>query len=208
MNNQIAYNSWAQIYDSMPNKTRDLEKKAFEYHTQNLQFTKALELGCGTGKNTVALSQKSKELYCLDFSEEMVKWAKEKNQFPHIHFLHRDLTLDWDLESKDFDFISCSLVLEHIQDLNFIFAQAARHTRDKAYFYLGEYHPFKQYEGKKARFETESGSHELECYPHHLSEYIQSGRKNGFVCVDLQEWFDRDDTLKTPRILSILFQKQ
>ena len=51
MNIKQAYNQWAGSYDSMENKTRDLEARALQYHTGNRQFDHILEAGCGTGKN-------------------------------------------------------------------------------------------------------------------------------------------------------------
>jgi hypothetical protein len=46
----------------------------------------------------------------------------------------------------------------------------------------------------------------LECYNHHISEFINAAEVNGFKMQALQEFFDSDNTL-VPRILSIVFQK-
>lgn len=50
---QQAYNSWAQQYDSNENKTRDLEARSLRETLAPLTFEHCLEIGCGTGKNTV-----------------------------------------------------------------------------------------------------------------------------------------------------------
>ena len=55
-----SYNSWALQYDTNSNRTRDVENIALRKVLSNIQFDKCLELGCGTGKNTVWLIDKLK----------------------------------------------------------------------------------------------------------------------------------------------------
>jgi len=73
--------------------------------------------------------------------------------------------------------------------------------------YIGELHPYKQYAGTKARFETENGLQVLECYNHNISEFIQEAKKYELMLVDINEYFDNDDKATIPRILTILFKK-
>ena len=75
------------------------------------------------------------------------------------------------------------------------------------FLYLGELHPFKQYTGSKARFNTEAGLQVVDCFNHSISEFIQVGFSNKLQLVDLQEHFDLDEQIPIPRILTILFQK-
>lgn len=53
MNVQQAYNIWADQYDTNQNKTRDLEGIALREILQDIHFENCLEIGCGTGKNTI-----------------------------------------------------------------------------------------------------------------------------------------------------------
>lgn len=53
MSIEKAYNSWAEQYDTNKNKTRDLDIKSTIATLDKYDFKKVLELGCGTGKNTV-----------------------------------------------------------------------------------------------------------------------------------------------------------
>ena len=73
-----AYNSWAQQYDSNENKTRDLEARSLRETLAPLSFAHCLEIGCGTGKNTVWLMEKAATVTAVDLSEEMLRKAKEK----------------------------------------------------------------------------------------------------------------------------------
>jgi hypothetical protein len=61
--------------------------------------------------------------------------------------------------------------------------------------------------GTKARFETEDGQLVVECFNHHISEFIQAAKKYKLTPVDIDEYFDDDDTNEIPRIPSILLQK-
>jgi ubiquinone/menaquinone biosynthesis C-methylase UbiE len=204
---QEAYNQWAETYDTMPNKTRDLEGIALRSVLADCQVEKALEIGCGTGKNTIWLQNKAKHLVAADFSEEMMKLSAEKIMSEYITFQQMDLRFAWPFESNTFNLITCSLTLEHIENLDFIFQEANRVLKTDGVFYIGEFHPFKQYLGSKARFETGNGTFELECYVHHVTEFYAAAAKNKLTCVDLKEWFDADSTEGIPRILSMLFRK-
>jgi ubiquinone/menaquinone biosynthesis C-methylase UbiE len=206
MNPQQAYNSWASQYDTNENKTRDLEAKALRDVLSTIPFNSCLEIGCGTGKNTEWLLQKAERLTAVDLSEEMLSKAREKVRSPKVEFVQADINSDWNFTEKKFDLVGFSLVLEHIQNLDHIFKEAFKKLEDGGYLYIGELHPFKQYTGSKARFETGEGIHIVQCYNHHISEFIQSAEKNGLKLLQLREWFDNDDKSSLPRILTLLFQ--
>jgi len=208
MNTKDAYNSWAVQYDTNSNKTRDLESIALRNTLKDIHFNNCLEVGCGTGKNTVWLIEKAKHLMAVDLSEEMLKKAKEKIVSNKIGFRQADIARPWLFDNKDYDLITFSLVLEHIADLDHVFFEAGKLLSSDGYLYLGELHPFKQYTGTKARFETENGTQVVECYNHNVSDFIQAGKKHGLSVTDLNEYFDDDDSNSIPRILTILFQKQ
>jgi len=207
MDTKQAYNIWSKQYDTNENKTRDLEAKALRKTLKSIDFDDCLEIGCGTGKNTEWLSQKAKHLTAVDFSEEMIGIAKSKINSDKVTFLQADITKDWNFISGKYDLISFSLVLEHIENLDHIFKEASRLVKPGGYVYLGELHPFKQYFGTKARFETSEGLQILDCYPHNISDFINSARQNGLEIKDLDEFFDDDDRTSVPRVLAILFKK-
>ncbi len=204
MNIQEAYNSWSEIYDTNENKTRDLEAKALRSMIggENLSI---LELGCGTGKNTVFLQTSAKHLVAADFSTEMLEKAKAKITADNVEFRQFDLRDEWDFPAASFDLITCSLALEHIEDIEFVFRQARKVLRFGGKFYIGELHPFKQYQGSKARFETGNGVFELECFVHHVSEFFEAATRNNFEVVTLKEWFDDDDKTQIPRLVTMIF---
>ena len=98
-------------------------------------------------------------------------------------------------------------MLEHIENLDHIFKEASGVIGSGGYIYIGELHPFKQYSGSKARFETEEGIQTLTCFNHHVSDFIQSAKKYGFDIDDMNEYFDDEDRNTLPRVLTILLKK-
>jgi len=207
MSIEEAYNSWANQYDTNLNKTRDLDQKATINTLENYKFSKVIELGCGTGKNTVYLLKRAIEIVALDFSEEMLKIAKKKVNTDKVEFYKTNLMEDWTVTDNFADLISCNLTLEHIHNLDFIFAQAYKKLIKNGYFFICELHPFKQYLGSKARYKDGSGTVDLEVFTHHISEYIENATKNGFKLVELKEWFDREEENEIPRLISFVFKK-
>ncbi|MFN8266322.1 MAG: class I SAM-dependent methyltransferase [Chitinophagaceae bacterium] len=207
MNIQQSYNNWSSQYDTNLNKTRDLEAVSLRETLQDIPFNSCLEIGCGTGKNTVWLLQKAGHLLAVDLSEGMLALAKEKVQAPHVQFVQADITGDWNFAQQPFDLVTFSLVLEHIEDLGSVLAKASAVTQPGGYLYIGELHPFKQYSGSKARFETEAGTQVVDCYTHHLSDFTSAAQQNGYQLVFCKEYFDDNDRTTVPRIITLLFQK-
>jgi ubiquinone/menaquinone biosynthesis C-methylase UbiE len=202
-----SYNIWAESYDSVENKTRDLEKIAIRQTLLSRKFDFVIELGCGTGKNTQWIAEKSRHLTAVDFSKEMIAKAKKKILSDKVKFVQMDITKPWVIKDKLANLISCSLVLEHINDLDFIFSEARKKLKAKGIFYICELHPFKQYMGSKARYDTENGTVELEVYIHNVSEYTISAANNGFKLAELKEWSDANDKFEPPRLISFVFEK-
>lgn len=207
MDNRQAYNVWSENYDTVDNKTRDLEAKALRESVSIPESLNILEIGCGTGKNTEFLQTKAKHLVGADFSAEMLTKARNKIAAENVEFKQMDLREKWNFAENSFDLITCSLALEHIENLDFVFAQAHKVLRINGQFYIGELHPFKQYQGSKARFEIDSGIFELECFVHHISEYFAVGKRNNFEVVEVKEWFDDEDKTTIPRLLTMIFGK-
>ncbi len=208
MDVQQAYDAWSSTYDTMVNKTRDLEAAALRTLLADKIPVAALEIGCGTGKNTVWLAEKASHVTAADFSADMLAKAKEKVSATNVAFVEMDIRQPWRFAAAQFDLITCSLVLEHISDLGGIFAQASKVLHSNGLFYIGELHPFKQYQGSKARFDQDDVTLVLDCFTHHISDFTKAAKQHGFHCIELTEWFDDAQKTEAPRVLAMLFQKQ
>lgn len=200
------YDEWSATYDEVANPTRDLEKRACESVLGGLTFGTALELGGGTGKNTAWLAERAARVVSVDLSPEMQAVARKKVNASNVEFRIGDVTGEWDF-AEACDLVTCSLILEHIADLRHVFREAAKVLNAIGHFYICELHPFKQYAGTKARFESEDGLKVLDCFTHHVSDYANAAIDNGFAVVKMDEWFDGDDREQIPRLISFLFAK-
>jgi ubiquinone/menaquinone biosynthesis C-methylase UbiE len=206
MDTANAYNAWAAQYDTNNNRTRDLEATALRQTLGALSFERCLEIGCGTGKNTEWLLTKAAGVTAVDFSQAMLQKAREKITAAHVQFTQADITGDWTFAEGLYDLVTYSLVLEHIESLPSVFQKTAAVLAAGGYVYVGELHPFKQYAGSKARFETEQGEQAPDCFTHHLSGFVEAARTSGLTLADVKEYFDEDNNTM-PRILVLVFRK-
>lgn len=204
---QKAYDEWSQTYDTDRNLTRDLDEQILRKELANRRFTSVLEIGCGTGKNTVFLAQRGAHVHALDFSEGMIRKAREKVKDENVRFSVADLTQRWPCEDQAYDLIVCNLVLEHIEDLSFIFSEAFRVLETQGKFLVNELHPFRQYEGKKARFGKGKSVTEIPAFVHHISGFVNAASDNGWKLLQLKEYWHEQDQGKLPRIISLGFEK-
>ncbi|AXY74522.1 class I SAM-dependent methyltransferase [Paraflavitalea soli] len=207
MDTRQAYNSWAAQYDTNLNKTRDLEAQALRATLAPIPMEHYLEIGCGTGKNTEWLVTRAQAITAVDLSEAMLAKAKAKINSPTVQFIQADITTPWTFTQGLYDVVGFSLVLEHIENLPAVFEKVAAVLKPGGYVYIGELHPFKQYSGSKARFETEAGIQVVECFTHHISDFIDAGKKHGLLLADMEEYFDNGDRQEIPRILTLLLKK-
>ncbi len=203
-----AYNEWASTYDSVSNKTRDIEAKALIMSLQNIEFKNVLEIGCGTGKNTEWLAGRAEKVTAVDFSDGMLSIAESKTYQKEVKFVKADITHTWTFSAEKFDLVTCSLILEHISDINHIFEQASALLKSGGHFYIGELHSYRQYLGVKAKFGRDDQIQEIESFTHNVSDFFRAGALNEFSCVDISEWFDEDTAEPLPRLISMLNRKK
>ena len=169
------------------------------------RFDSILELGSGTGKNSLLFIEHTDRLVAVDFSEKMLAKAKAKIKSPTIQFQQFDICQRWNFSQEKFDLISFSLILEHMEDLSFIFEQARNSLSKTGRVIVSEFHPFKQYQGAQARFKEEDSIVKIPAFVHHLSEYFEVAKSAGFQLIDLKEIGDDSSEEKIPRILFMEF---
>ena len=207
MNVKQAYSIWSKDYDTNNNKTRDIEAIALQTTLNNISFSSCLEIGCGTGKNTEWILTKAKHIKAIDLSDEMLTIAKEKIKSENVVFQQADILQPWTFADQKFDLINFSLVLEHIENLEPIFQSTEKVLFSGGHVYIGELHPFKQYTGTKAKFETDKGEQIVNCFNHHISDFTNLATKYNFDVKEVNEFFEDNDRTNIPRILTLLLKK-
>ena len=86
-----------------------------------LTFDRCLEMGCGTGKNTVWLKGKARHITAVDFSAEMLNLARQKFSPDQIEFVQADISRPWDfLKEKYSRLIKQAKENKNLKQLSFL----------------------------------------------------------------------------------------
>jgi ubiquinone/menaquinone biosynthesis C-methylase UbiE len=207
---EAAYTKWSETYDIDPNRTRDLDAEVTREWLGGRRFKSILEVGCGTGKNTEFLATIAERVTAIDFSPGMLRQAKAKAETHgfagNVEFATVDVTKPWPFDAGAFDLVVCNLVLEHVADLGFVFAEAARCLAPGGEFFLCELHPFRQYEGTVANFSRGGETTTVAAVVHHLSEFLRSADEKGFALTRFDERWHAEDAGRPPRLAAFLFR--
>jgi len=205
-----AYDRWSLQYDSDRNATRDLDADVLRRAPLRLAARRVVELGCGTGKNSVWLAEQAATLTALDFSAGMLAVARERVARENARFVEQDIRVEWPVPSGGADVVVGNLVLEHVTDLAPVFAEAARVLAPGGQLFLCELHPYRQLGGSQAHFTDPSTSETVPvaAFVHSTSEYVNGAIAAGFALRELGEWLeDVAAADAAPRLLSMLFER-
>jgi len=207
-----AYNEWAESYDIDHNRTRDLAAQALRQADLSFANRNVIEVGCGTGRNTEWLARPAAgatDIVALDFSEEMLARARDRVRDPRVRFIQHDIRATWPLADASADVVIVMLVLEHVELLPPVFAEAARTLSAGGELFICELHPMRQLLGGQAQFtSTQTGERQLvPAFLHNVSDYVNAGLSSGYELVHMGEWRDADALPKDlPRLLSLRFR--
>lgn len=91
--NKGFWDRWAGRYDRFMSGDKDTYARILDRMKKKLNRNMdVLELACGTGILSVQLAGNVKMLEAADFSEEMIKQAKQKCHSSRLHFFVQDAT--------------------------------------------------------------------------------------------------------------------
>lgn len=181
-----AYDRWSEDYDSVVNATRDLDATVLRRQDLGLPGAGVIEVGCGSGKNTVFLAAHAQSVLGLDFSEGMLQKARERVACGHVRFVRHDLRQRWPAPDA-----SCDVVV-------------ARTLRPGGRLFNCELHPFRQLSGSQARFvQSDTCAVQLvKAYQHDVSHYVNAGLAAGLRLVRVDDWRDEQAPHEAPRLFS------
>jgi SAM-dependent methyltransferase len=155
---QAGYAAWAPLYDDDGNPLTALEGPAVRAWFGPLAGRRALDLGCGTGRHTLALVEAgAAEVAALDLTPEMIAGARGKfrTRVPvgaRVYWVRHALPGPLPFRDATFDLAVLGLVAEHVPDLGRTLAEVARVLRPGARCVLSALHPDRTAEGQRARF--------------------------------------------------------
>ena len=208
-----AYDRWAGSYDAQRNLTRDLDAGVVRAAPLGVEGADVLELGCGTGKNTVWLAERARTVLGLDLSAGMLARARQRltdADARRVQLVRHDVREPWPLPDAAVDVVVGTLVLEHVEALAPVYAEAARVLRPGGRLLLCELHPERQRRGGQAHF-TDAATGDTVHVPAHrhtVGEYVNGGLAAGLALRHLGEWLEDGAAQDAPpRLLSVLFGK-
>jgi SAM-dependent methyltransferase len=152
------YAQWASCYDEDGNPLIALEGPALQAWFGSIAGRPVLDLGCGTGRHTLALVQAGAQVTALDQSPEMMARAKQKLEGRKIEWVLHSLPDPLPFDNESFDLVVLGLVAEHVADLDGLAAEIARVAKPEGRCLLSGLHPDRTRQGQRARFiDPESG---------------------------------------------------
>lgn len=205
-----AYDLWAATYDTDENRTRELAGEVLRGSGPVVDGRDVVEIGCGTGRNTAWLAERAASVVGLDLSEGMLERARARIGSPRVGFLRHDVRSPWPLADGAADLVVAMLVLEHVEDLRPVVAEARRVLRPGGTLYLCELHPTRQMLGRQAEFtHPQSGEREwIVAHLHDVADYVNGGVVAGLELVRLGEHRDPGAARTAPpRLLSVCFRR-
>src|SRR5574344_2281260 len=128
------FDLWANGYDQSVNLSEETNTYPFAGYKNVLntiynqikqsKATNILDIGFGTAVLSKKLYDEGYKIFGIDFSEKMIRIAKEK--MPNAQLIQYDFSngLPAELEEKKFDFIVCTYAIHHLDDnakLQFIY---------------------------------------------------------------------------------------
>lgn len=208
---EALYDRWAATYDTDENRTRDLAGEVLRSELGELVEADVVELGCGTGRNTGWLAERSGSVVAVDFSRSMLDEARRKISDARVRFLEHDIRSALPLGSGSADLVAIALVLEHVAAIEPVFGECARVLRSGGHLFVCELHPYRQWAGGQARFTVpgSSDSVRVPAFLHSVSEFVNAGIAAGLCVERLGEWRDERDEAESvpPRLLSLLYRR-
>jgi len=184
------YNQWSEIYDDETNVLIMLEERYLYPQLTEIRAQNIFDCGCGTGRIAHWLRQHHRQaaITGADFSEGMLKKAREKDTQSGINWQHADLNQPFPFSSGKFDLVVSSLVIEHINDLANYFSEIKRVARPDAEIFITGLHPAMHMLGISARFENEANEHILpESQCHSLSTIFNAATAAGLQVTRIEE---------------------
>ncbi len=195
-----AYDLWASVYDSDGNFLQamdTIEMKALlprmVAEVDSPKPWKIVDLGCGTGRNTVALlGIEHAEIVALDASAKMLEVAKSRLREvsehsaasqPRLHFGVVDLIQSSELPSAalNADAIVSTLVIEHVP-CSVFFKHVAQILKPGGVLLLTNMHSHMGSISQAGFIDTKTGQKvRPTSYAHTLNEVLSEAKENGLI---------------------------
>ena len=182
------YAAWAPCYEDDGNPLIPLEGPAVRALFGPIAGKRALDLGCGTGRHTLALAEAGAHVTALDQSPEMMALARQKLQRYPVEWILHDLPAPLPFPDGTFALAIAGLVVEHIANLPALLQETARVLRPDGRLVLSCLHPDRTAAGQRARFiDPHTGVRRpITTYHRSISDYLTAAAQAGLALASEQ----------------------
>ncbi len=193
------YAAWAACYENDGNPLMPLEGPAVAAHFGPIAGRPVLDLGCGTGRHTLALVQAGAYVTAVDQSPEMMALARRKLTGHSIQWLLHSLPAPLPLPDEVYSLVVAGLVIEHVADLPALLTEVVRVLAPGGRLVLSALHPDRTATGQRARFiDPQAGIRRpITTYHRTIADYLGAAAAAGLRLVNEQTLVVPPDLAKT-----------
>ena len=203
---RAAYDLWSATYDADPNGLIVLERRFAIPRLDPQPAERILDAGCGTGEHLVELGKRGAVPIGLDLSLGMLQRVRTKA--PTVPVLAADLSTVWPLKTSSFDAVLCSLVSEHLADLDIFFSEIHRVLRPAGRLVFTGLHPERVVGGLTAGFQVDDRRYRIDAAAHTLSDFAGAATRSGLNVTLVEEAkVDKELVYVVPKIDKFYDQK-
>ncbi|MBL8745681.1 MAG: class I SAM-dependent methyltransferase [Phycisphaerae bacterium] len=183
------YDQWASVYDTDGNPLIALEEPRVAELLGEVRGLSICDVGCGTGRHAIALAGRGARVTAIDFSEGMLAQARSKPGAERVNFVHHDIAARLPLADASFERVICCLVVDHVRDLDHLFAEMTRVCVPGGRVIVSSMHPAMMLQGVQARFNDPVTGEKVypESVPNQLSDYVMAAIRAGLEIDHLSE---------------------
>jgi SAM-dependent methyltransferase len=174
------YERWAPLYDDSPNPLLAREERYLLPLIERLTPTRALDLGCGTGRWLEKLESFRFTRTGMDRSAAMLRRAQAKPGTAG-QLIQADCE-NLPFSDAAFDLALCSFTVGHVEDLVRMAKELARVTQSGADLFVSDLHPAAYEGGWRVGFRDNSSAVEIAIVPRSSETIVETFECFGFRC--------------------------
>lgn len=139
-----AYKHWASRYEQDLPYLFESESDKIIPLLGKVKNKKILDLGCGTGRYSIALAKKGAIVTAIDFSKEMLAVAKINAKKAKIKIKFKQFDLKKSFPEGKYDVILSMLVFGHFKDITPMLKKISTALKSNGICIISTFHPQKQ----------------------------------------------------------------